>query len=59
VAPTIRCPGCNRTVDVTAPPDTKHEVVSGRDADGARFVEIRIVRATVHRCLECLDGEWR
>jgi hypothetical protein len=37
----------------------KHEVVHGHTEDGARFVEIRIARTSLHRCLECPDGVWR
>jgi hypothetical protein len=59
VAVKVRCPGCSRDVDVTAPPDMKHEVVHGYTPDGARFVEIRIARMSLHRCLECPDGVWR
>jgi hypothetical protein len=44
---------------VSAPPDAKYQIVQDTDKDGARYVEINIGRARVHRCLECLDGMWR
>ncbi len=59
MADTIRCPGCGRPIDVSGPPGAKYQIVQDTDKDGARYVEINIGRARVHRCLECLDGIWR
>jgi hypothetical protein len=59
MATTIQCPGCRRLVDVTAPEGMKHEVIHERDPDGKRVVDIVIERTSIHRCIECIDGEWR
>jgi hypothetical protein len=59
VVDTIRCPGCGRPVDVTAPTDVRFQIIQDREPDGARYVEIHLGRARIHRCLECVDGMWR
>jgi hypothetical protein len=56
---TIKCHGCGRAVDVTAPHDTTYEVLHNTDRTGARVVEIRVGKVVVHRCVLCRDGVWR
>jgi hypothetical protein len=55
----VRCPGCGRVVDVSAPEGVTHEIVRDRASDGVEEWTIRIGKAIVHRCRLCADGEWR
>jgi hypothetical protein len=59
VGETIKCHGCGQPVDVTAPTDTKYEIIRDTDRTGTSTVEIRVGRVVVHRCLLCRDGIWR
>lgn len=59
VGATIKCHGCGRDVDVTAPEDTPYELVHDTDRTGSPVVEIRVGKVVVHRCVLCLDGVWR
>jgi hypothetical protein len=55
----VQCPGCALPLDVSGPPGVEFEIARGHEPAGARVVEIRIGRVSVHRCVLCRDGCWR
>ncbi len=70
MADQLRCPGCYSLVDVARPPDVDYEIVRDRTEEGSPVpgavqtpgrerITITVGRAIVHRCVLCVDGDWR